>query len=343
MGSTVSTRKLAAAFTSTSGTPCYVLFEETYSKNCHPHIPAWSCVAMGSVATVMQFIFLAASSCEGGMLKGVGGRDITPEGYLAGWMKEMASPVMFSDRTIKLDAVSRYNPSIPSGQLAGALAKLVALGRHDIATELEQGKTFDLSLHDDCELLLDLYDCKLMHPWRIITPNAVALSSTINHALAYAPVKAKLYDVSTPRFYKVNEKEPHRLMQGADGSWTYVGWDYSCVAEYVSDLWKNELREPGTYRARIKSYREALHTAPCLPAHGCKIVVDTTVAIDDYQQASVDRATAQIEHERVGSEIHMSVPTDFEKLYSVTALPFKCTKWVITDIAPTEQLSLLAG
>lgn len=343
MGSTVSTGKMAAAFTPASGAPCYLLFEETFEKNCHPHTPRWSCVAMGSLEAVMRIVFLSGSSCEGGSLQGANGRYITPEGYIAGWLKELANPVAFSDRTITLDAASRYNPSIPSEQLESAMAKLIALGRQDIATELGQGNTVSLSLHADCEVLVALYDRTTMAPWRIIKSHDVPLTGTRNLTLGYAPVKAKIYDLTMPRFYKIKERDDNRLIQGVDGSWSCAGWEYACVASYVTNLWESELREPGTYRARIKTYREAIKGAPYIPSHGVKVVVDTTIAVEDYEQRTVDRTATELPHTRDGNVLRFEVPTDDSMLYRVTALPAKCTKWIITECAPTEQLSLLAS
>ena len=97
MGATVSTGKLAAAFATAAGKIIYVLFEQTYEKNCHPHRPEWSCTFIGSIEMAMKWIFLSASSCEGGMLQNRSGQ-ITPEGYIAGWLKELASPVEFQDQ-----------------------------------------------------------------------------------------------------------------------------------------------------------------------------------------------------------------------------------------------------
>ena len=73
MGSTVSTGKQVAAFKATSGKVMYVLFEETYESNCYPRTPRWSSYMIGELPAVMRHIFRAASSCEGGMLKGAGG------------------------------------------------------------------------------------------------------------------------------------------------------------------------------------------------------------------------------------------------------------------------------
>lgn len=77
MGATVTTGKRAAAFKAPSGQNFYVLFEETYEKNCTPHTPHWNCILFGDLIAAMERIFRHASACEGGMLQGRGG-SITP-------------------------------------------------------------------------------------------------------------------------------------------------------------------------------------------------------------------------------------------------------------------------
>jgi len=50
MGATVTTGKRAAAFTAPSGQNIYVLFEQTYEKNCTPHSPHWNCILFGDIS-----------------------------------------------------------------------------------------------------------------------------------------------------------------------------------------------------------------------------------------------------------------------------------------------------
>ncbi|MPQ69430.1 hypothetical protein [Pseudomonas sp. MWU12-2323] len=343
MGSTVSTGKLVAVFTAYSGKRFYVMFEETYESNCFPRTPRWSCYAIGDLNAVMKAIFEAGSHCEGGMLKGAGGRDVTPEGYIAGWLKELSNPVEFTDRPIKLESGASFNASIPNGQLESAKAKLISLGRDDIASVLEEGKSANFSLYGGAELVAALYDGKAMGPWRIIKSGETPLCGARSPDLGYDPVKAKAFGLDVPRFYKISENDTSRLIQGSDGNWRCEGWDYSYVARYVKTLWEAELREPGSYRARIKAYREAVKSAPCIPKHGVRIVVDTNIALQEYDQGIVNRATTQLPHTTIGNEVRLEMPEEASMLYFVTGLPVSCTKWVITDSAPTEQLCLLAG
>jgi hypothetical protein len=121
MGATVTCKKLVAAFAG-AGRVFYVLFEQTYEKNCYPHTPGWSCTYCGGIDGALRRIFRYASSCEGGMLQNRSGW-ITPEGYIAGWMKEMASPVRMSDCAISLQlAATRMRPSSGAAKQAATAA-----------------------------------------------------------------------------------------------------------------------------------------------------------------------------------------------------------------------------
>lgn len=345
MGATVSTGKLVAAFNDPSGKPYYVLFEETFEKNVHPHTRRWSCSSMGNLERTMRAIFLAASSCEGGMLQGAGG-NLTPEGYIAGWLKELANPVEFRDREITLSLGTGFYSPLQVDGFESTKALLVSLGHADKATALEQGQNVSLSLHADIELINTLYEAEALRAWRIIQSYDVPLHSLRNPQLGYDPKKTKAFEIVTPRFHRISEKDSNVLIQGEDGNWRCEGWDYSYIALYVGAFWETELREPGTFRTRIKAYRQAIGGAPLIPSHGVKVVVDTSVTIQPYEQSRIDRTIRDLPHVRAEGVIQWSVP-EHEKLYSVTSLPLACTKWIIDEapltFAAPEQLSLLAG
>lgn len=343
MGATVSTGKLVGAFQGSNGTTTYVLFEETFEKNCYPHSPKWSARAIGDLNAALRVIFLSGSSCEGGMLKGAGGRDITPEGYIAGWMKEMESPVEMTDRAFELTVGDSWQSPIAISDFERVKAKLVAIGANKIAATLEMGETAQASLYADSEALSAIYDGIEIGAWRIIQSYDTPLHGTRNPNLGYKPAKAKAYALNVPRFMKIRADFDHHLIQGADGIWRCEGAGYSYVSSYVANLWQDELRNPGSYRNRIKTYRDAIKHASVAPAQSTKIVVDTMADLDQWQRDSVERIIRDTPHARVGYEVHMSIPSDYNQLYWVSGLPEKCTKWVITDNAPTEQLSLLAS
>lgn len=341
MGSTVSTAKLAAAFKATSGKIMYVLFEETYESNSIPRTPRWSSYLIGELSAVMRHIFRGAACCEGGSLKGSGGRGITPEGYVSGWLKELANPVELSDRTFDLYAVDNYMAPIPLDLFNRTKERMAAVGRKADAELLEKGEHLITSLYGDAELLAAIYDGIMVGASRIIKPHTIPLSGTRNPALGYAPAKAKVVSLTTPRFMRVREGHPHIAVLDAKGDWR--GDSSHCfMSSFVSNLWSAELAEPGTYRAKIKAFRDAIKGAPAMPSHA-KLVVDTTVEIESYQTDAVDWALQNTAHSRVGSEIHIELPADYTALYRVATLSEKAAKYVFSDNAPTEQLDLLAG
>ena len=347
MGATVSTGKLVAAFTDPAGQPFYVMFEETFEKNVSPHTPRWNCYAMGNLQRIMRAIFLASSSCEGGMLQGSGGRNLTPEGYIAGWLKELANPVEFRDQTITLEVGTGWYSPLSTDGFEGTKALLENLGRAEMAQALEQGESVSLSLHADIALINALYEGEALQAWKIIRPNDAPVYAQRIPRLGYEPKKTKAFEIVTPHFRRISEKDNNVLIQGEDGNWRCEGWDYNYVSLYVGAYWEAELREPGTYRTRIKAYRQAIHGAPLIPSAGVKIIVDTTVELQSYEQSKIDRATKALPHVTTLGMIQLDVPESSDNLYWVTGLPLACTKWSIEEeplvFAPNEQLSLLAG
>lgn len=350
MGSTVSTGKLIGAFRRNDGQPCYVMFEQTYEKNCHPHTPSWSARAIGGVETMLQAIFANASACEGGMLQGPGGRITNPETYIAGWLKEMANPVSMRDLEVGLKVSESWSATLTQKHLTTLKPTLLALGYQVQVAALEAGDKVSASLHKDSQLLSALYDGKTMGAWRIIQSYDIPVNGIRDASLGFKPEKAKTYDVTAPRFMRVSQKNENILKQSADGSWRCEGWAYSIIGEFVTNLWKAEMREPGSFRNRIKSFRDAVEGAALLPSSGVKVIVDTAVPVEGYAQSSMESLLAKVTGTRVGSEVHFSVPESDDLLYSVTSLPVASTKWVLTldaprptpGPAPMEQLSLLA-
>ncbi len=340
MGATVSTNKLAAAFTANNGKIFYVLFEESFEKNCHPHTPSWCCVAIGELAQVLRVIFISGSSCEGGMRKGAGGRDITPEGYIAGWLKQLANPVEFTDRPIELESSDSWRSTVPKEQLAKVCEKLNKVGHADVATALEAGQKVQVSLFEDAELLSGMYDSILLGAWRVIGDTPLYANRVPE--LGHLPTKAKGGKQDLPRFYKVSPRTADILIEGSDGQWRCEGWAYSYVASFVAGLWEAELSEPGSYRARIKAYRDAIKSADLIPKQGVKVVVDTTVTLEKYQERAVRGLIADAPHILAGSDVQFDVPEDDHMLFRVTNLPPKCTTWSITERSPAKQQSLLA-
>lgn len=70
---------------------------------------------------------------------------------------------------------------------------------------------------------------------------------------------------------------------------------------------KVELREPGTYRSRIKAFRNAPASASVLPGQLARIIIDTTVEPLSYQKSSIERATAVFQNTRSEGEIRLEI------------------------------------
>lgn len=330
MGATVTTRKRAAAFKAPAGPIIYVLFEETYEKNCPPHTPHWNCILFGDVSTAMERIFRYASACEGGMLQGRGG-NITPEGYIRGWLKELAAPVPFPMQTVALKIGKSMYDAIPEGTWPEVSERLGMIGRTEMRDRLAAGETIEISTFDT-DVMVPLYGSKgVSSPWRVLRD--VPTSMTRRTDLGYAPVPAEKFLVEVPEVLAIGNDE--RLLKRPDGSWYSAGWAYSIVGSFVSSLWQVEMREPGSYSKRIKAYRDAVNNASQVCLEDAKVAVDCTVALDDEHKSrwiADMRSNPGAIATANGFEI---VPTK-DLLWSLTGLPTECTSWVI----PTEPWRL---
>lgn len=343
MSYTASTGKLVGAFKGSNGEPVYVMFEQTYESNLYPRTPNWNAQVIGGLEAVIKRIFLSASSCEGGGLVGASGRPITAEGYIAGWMKELANPVQMDDAVFELAASSSWNSPIPESDVGRIIGLLKAKGADRIAAGLESGSVM-ASLHADHEALSVIYDGLHIGAWRIIKSYEVPLHGIRNPELGYKPAKAKVHSLDTPRFIKVREDISKHLMQIEDGSWRCVsgGYGYIYVGNFVNGIWRDELTQPGSYRNRIKAYREAIKNACVLPANA-QIIVENVSELKDWVQRDIDGLITEAGHTITGGVVQINIPTDRSLLYRATDLPSEHTKWVFAESAPTEQLCLLAG
>lgn len=345
MGSTVSTGKLIGAFRGQDGQPCYVMYEQTYEKNCYPHTPRWSARAIGGLETMMKGIFRAASACEGGMLQGAGGRYITPEGYIASWLKELANPVAMGNLSLTVKVESGWSAPLAVNELDEIKPTMAALGYETQAAALEAGEAVELTLHGDSQLLSALYSGEKRSAWRILEAYSVPVTGYRDESLGYAPQKAKSFVVEVPRCVRVSGHNENILFQQPDGSWRCKGWAYSIIGDFVTQHWEAELREPGSYRSRIKALRDAIQAGPMMNLEAAKVIFDTSLPVEQYKRDSVDKLLGKVASTRHGTEVHFSAPTDYDTLYSVTALPEENTRWLIPEFktAPVSQLDLLAG
>lgn len=341
MGATVTTGKLATAFKAPNGEIIYALFEQTFEKNCLPHTPRWCCVSIGTLQTTIERIFSYGSSCEGGGLQGRSGF-ITPEGYIAGWLKELTSPVRLGDEAIKLTIGEGLYDVVKASNRDAICDASIASGRPDVADAIRSGISPTIHLHQDADLVLALLAAGV-YPWRLLrnTDHSYTLRDP---SLGYAPKPSRPTSIATPAFRKVDAE--NRLVQRDDGSWVCGGWEYSQVEGFIASLATVELREPGTYRARIKAFREAIQSAPPIPP-GTMIVVDLSVPLPDrYHRDLVFGLRDQVNATATPTGYTFEVPADDTLRYRATNLPMACTTWVLPESAAAtpaagEQLSLI--
>jgi hypothetical protein len=283
MGATVTCKKLAAAFAGADSV-FYVLFEQTHEKNCYPRTPSWSCTYCGGIDGALRTIFRHASSCEGGMLQSRSGC-ITPEGYIAGWMKEMASPMRMPDCRIALQVSESIYASVSNGNVEAVWGILDSNGQAAAADAILAGGQATLSLHRDAVAVASL--CAEIAPWRLIQSYAVPLYEPRDASLGYNPRPAAAFEIARAAAFKIDDH--NRLLQRQDGSWFCAGWQYAIVGDFVAGLWKVERKEPGSFKKRIQAFRDALNSAEPVPA-GTKVVVSTQAsALDEYRRRTCDQ------------------------------------------------------
>jgi len=328
MGATITTGKLAAAFKNEKQETVFVLFEETYEKNCTPRIGSWHALFIGAVEGAMEHIFGRASECEGGCLQNRNGY-ITPEGYIAGWLKELANPVDMPDLEIALSVGDGFYTPIQPGAFDRAKEKINNHGRRDLVEALERGEEVNLSLHDDSGLITDLCADRTVSVWRIIGSHKTPWYAQRNAALGYNPTPAKSFSVLEPRALRADDR--NRLLQRPDGSWYCAGWEYSIVAGYIEDLYVQEMKEPGSYRKRIKAIRNSIKASTPVP-EGAKVRVDLSREADDSgAHESVNRIAETFPNDTtITGNSYEILPTE-KNIYYLCNLNRECATWIIPE------------
>lgn len=288
MGATVTCNKKVGAFTLLDKI-YYLLFEETYEKNCYPHTPNWCAIAFGTIDQVMKSIFSHASSCEGGGLQGRSGQ-ILSENYIASWLAELANPIHFSpERSVCLKfGESIYSLTSEPEMRASIIQALREMDDDETASALEAGNNVYRSLTSPSVLkILDLG----VSPWRLgikYEANAPA------NDLGYQPVPSKkMVDIDQ---YAKLPCQGSELFVNRDGHWSECHHSYVWTEQFVENLWSHELKHPGSYKALIKAQRNQMEHAKAFA--GSSIVVfdfnERYQLLEDYNKRSLDKFMAAI-------------------------------------------------
>lgn len=337
MGATVTTNKAVAGFHRADGTVVYVLFEETYEKNVHPHTPNWNARAIGTYDQVMLRVFQSAAACEGGSLQLRGGHT-TPEAYIQRWREAFKSAVPMADRTIDLafGGTSMYS-TIPDEKVADARAKLEAVGRHDLIERLEAGPV-RLQLHADCDVIVAL-SCVggPLSLWKVIRggpPHGFA-----DVALTPAPRKetVKAPDIAA---FLIDDENVVASIGGA--SFENLGWRYSAVGEYIVDVaLPLELRCDGASRKLISAFRKLAYAAPKLPEQ-TQITIVPSNADHCYYRENAEKLAVKLGIAASAKEVPESYQVTFgrvqeaEEVYLLTTLQQAQVTWSIPAAGEEE-------
>lgn len=257
MGATVITGIRIAAIPQKGSEQLFLLFEETYEKNCYPHTPSWGCRAIGNYAAIVDAIFRNAAAYEDGILQSRGGQGTT-EGFIDRCMKALIAPLQAHNSIIEIEVGNGYGAAVPEKHESFAIETLRGIGRDDIATRLASREAAKVSLFDDVDVVVALYGRDSpIPPWRAISI----------HNCGSAPYGQKIEVPKGPqaqmpecRFYKLGQfqiighfgMEPIRKL----GSNSLAVQKFICEVAYPA-----QLTAPGSYRTLIPQGRDLINGA----------------------------------------------------------------------------------
>lgn len=334
MSSTYSINKCAGVFQTSAG-PFYVLFEETAESNVYPREPQWCCITMGYIEDVLRRVFAMAGSCEGGSLKGAGGRAILPETYIGAWLKALANPYSYPDQVIQLHSSNLFSSPVPAESTEQVFTIMAEAGHLAEVESLQAGVSVNLSLHNDHGLLSRIYNGDVLGSWRVIPSYCIPSRYAPAPELAYQPSAAITREASIPELLQLNDWDATMLKQDDEGHWRAAGRGYSLVADYVRQFWTYELQAPGSYRRHIKTFRQAVRDAPTLPHAGVKVVVNTAQPVQWYMKNRIDQMLETAVHTRNGDLAIFNLPQDPREIFSFCSLPAEAAYFDWDDAAHT--------
>lgn len=261
MGSFVSTAKKVAAFRGQAGKIGYLLFEEGYSKNTHPHTPSWNCVGIGYIEDVVQRIFKMASSCEGGSLQHRGG-PVTPETYVERWFEQLAEPVQMYNLGGVLKFESRFYATLPNEHKDKIVAAVTGSGFPTLIPQMES-EGYEATLYEDFDLLRAVYSVEDVGAWRFV--RSVGSDQPVAADLGYVGEPNGLPTLRIPRMFRFSGHTESLLVEQEDGTYRAEGWAYSVIGDFVAGYGPVNMKHPGSFRRVFAAYRDAARNAPMAP------------------------------------------------------------------------------
>jgi len=345
MGATVTVGKMASAYVIKTGERIYVLYENTYEKNCYPHTPHWCVIGFGRIEAVINRIFTYASVTCGGMLQGPGGA-IQPTSYVEGWLRALAAPHQFQGAHTSLEIREHgMTGSIPTDEAGPALNALRNGGHTDIADRLAKGESIVFSYRDDADVLCTL--ATVIAPWRFADSFIRPSGEPGGPALGYRRARSKAApDVRFPGVYRLRPQgDPDggdSIIVETDRGLSIGPWEYAVLQKWVEIYGPHELSHPGHFRHLYQGLRNHLAALPLLPA-------DTRIQVDATKAKPWWATNAQTIVNQIGPQGRTlgEMTSDWKTFHQMTSFPEAVTLTLPSTVnahimRSSEQLDLLA-
>lgn len=292
MGSTVTTGKKAATFSDNRGRNFYVLFEETYEKNCYPHVPDWGAIAFGEIESVLARIFVNASNTEGGSLQGRSG-PITPEGYVQSWLNELKSPAVIDVNNavrISLKDITSFFSGEPTEEekRESFLSELDKADFPRHANELRKHGETTVDIYFGADVISIFL--RFGQAWRVF--GSSFMSGHILEDGGYSPKKSKDHpSIKMPGLCKSKDQYNNEqfIGRGDDGSITFIGSRFRVIEAFTRGYAPYEMSHPGHFRASARAVRDHLSAIPENPK-GMMLYFDPAKVKAWYWKEQVENA-----------------------------------------------------
>ena len=279
--------KVVLAHANTAGEPRYALFEKYVCSNVSPRVPRIECIGYGSIEQVLKIIFTGASNAESGCVKGAGGQEITPHGYIRQWMMALAKPQVMNTRLWVAARLFKAD-SFFDQEAIDAAGILRQHGFEDEAVELEtkKGVSLDLVHH---EVALDAM-CNSgrggRYSSRIIARSVFVPSenSAVTYCpeLAYNPKRHQGRLPDGPEVMRVISDRPAEnsihFVRTAEGRWLRHSAQYRVMCDYIEGLAAQELETPKAYTRLIAAFRQQVQECREVAIQDMALHVDNELA-----------------------------------------------------------------
>ncbi|SIR88149.1 hypothetical protein SAMN05880566_13320 [Janthinobacterium sp. TND4EL3] len=342
MGATVVTGKTVSAFRNPkSGEVIYLIFEQTYEKNCYPHTPSWGCRAIGTFEQVFQRVFATATACEGGMVQSRSG-NTKPENYIKSWRICFSEPFQMDDLEfeLKLGGTSMYD-RLPDSHVEKALAMLERIGRKDIADALKVGPV-TVSLHRDVDVIIGLYGVDTELPiWKLIDD----LRGLGYADESLAPPLGKR-DIAIPSVVAYAFDKENMVIGIGGAPLKHLGWRYSAVGHYILDVaLPIEMQSSFSAYKLIREFRDTCDAAPELPDDTIITVTPAKAEHSHYMGNAKKLAVklglyASVDDVPESYETTFGLVREMKEEYFLSTLEISQTTWALS---PSTNVADLLG